>query len=999
MSRGRETSPEVVAALEAFLAALEEGTAPDREEFLARYPGVADELRPCLDALAFVHGATERPGDERAEIEGESLGDFRLVRELGRGGMGVVYEAEQRSLGRRVALKVLPFAAVLDERQLHRFRFEAQAAALLHHSHIVPVYAVGTERGVHYYAMQYIEGRTLQQLVDELKEKEAGGASRPASGPLGAITTEQSSKTPGYCRAIARVGADVADALDYAHGQGVIHRDVKPANLMVDAGGHVWVTDFGLARSTADTGLTLTGDLVGTARYMSPEQTRGRSVSVDHRADVYSLGATLYEALTLTPAFPGGDVHAVLRDIPVREPVPPRRLNPAVAPELETIVLKALAKEAEGRYDTAAEMAADLRRFLDHKPILARPPTLLDVASKWALRHRGLVAATVVFLVLAVVVFAVATVRVVGEQRRTQAALDEAERSYQRAVEAVDALLFEVAIKDLQDVSAMTQVQQKLLQRALEFYDLFLADYRDDARLALRAAQAQRRRAELLVLLGREDEARDAVQKASGTLAVLDDSDPDILRERAQVRMRESMFAATDRDYEKALALAQDALERLRAVEGATGTSADLAGVARALRFVGDKHDLLGQREEGVAAFEEAIAIQRNVVARTDDPERTTELADLVMELGKLHLHERPPTTAERYFREALALLEEIPGHPNARKILAPTLVNLAYACATTGRLDEAVRCYDRASMALRSLVRDYPAVPSYSMRLARCYGNWAVSYTVNGLVDKARSRARRAVEVARAVVGRFPTPGWRQALADHLMTLGHLARAEHPEELEKGVALYTECLEIWDELASEVEGAESHRARAFQANDGKPSYGFAQDHPDYRAKYYVMRTYRGRYRFDLGREHEALADFEARAEGLPCADAFEDLAKVRILSEDESLHNLELGAELARQAIDADRNHRECWLLLGLALYLRGDHAGAVAAIERMVREKPHYAEWILAAAYHALGDEERSAAARARAEEWLRDIEAGPWGLNRLQRFCRDTALAALD
>jgi tetratricopeptide (TPR) repeat protein len=254
-------------------------------------------------------------------------------------------------------------------------------------------------------------------------------------------------------------------------------------------------------------------------------------------------------------------------------------------------------------------------------------------------------------------------------------------------------------------------------------------------------------------------------------------------------------------------------------------------------------------------------------------------------------------------------------------------------------------------------------------------------------------------VDVVRAVVERFPTPSWRYMFTVYLANLGHLARAEHPDELEEGVKLYTECLEILEELANEVEGAESHRARLFEVNEGKPSVGFAKDHPDYRAAYYGMKIYRGRYLFDLGREQEALEDFEARASARPCADAFEELAKVRILSDDESVRDLEKGAELAQRGIDADEEDRECWMFLGLSRYLRGDHAGAVEAIKHMVRERPHYAEWILAAAYHALGDEERSAAARARAEEWLRDIEAGPWGLNRLQRFCRDTALAALE
>jgi serine/threonine protein kinase/Flp pilus assembly protein TadD len=368
------------------------------------------------------------------------LGDFRIVRQVGRGGMGVVYEAIQTSLGRRVALKVLPFAAALDATHLQRFKNEAQAAAHLHHPNIVPVHAVGCERGVHYYAMQFIDGQTLAEVIGELRRlagldsEDPGGPHEPASGdarfscsylpapalapvsvgdresalpaadtvrqPAAALSTAHATGDPVFFRTVANLAAQAAEALEHAHSLGVVHRDIKPANLLIDGKRNLWVTDFGLAQVQTDTRLTLTGDLVGTLRYMSPEQALAQPSGVSHRTDLYSLGATLYELLTLEPAFPGRDRQALLREIAFEEPRPPRRLNKAVPVELETIVLKAMAKNPAERYASARELADDLERFLKDEPIRARRPTLRQRARRWARRHQTVMwSAAVGFLV------------------------------------------------------------------------------------------------------------------------------------------------------------------------------------------------------------------------------------------------------------------------------------------------------------------------------------------------------------------------------------------------------------------------------------------------------------------------------------------------------------------------------------------------------------------------------------------------------------------------
>ncbi len=417
---------ELAQALESYLAAVENGRPPDPEQLLAAHPVVADRLRACLAGLRLVEGgAASLGGLPPEEADGDApppcLGDFRIVREVGRGGMGVVYEAEQVSLGRRVALKVLPLAATLGGTQLQRFHNEARAAAGLHHTNIVPVYFVGCERGVHFYAMQFIDGLSLATVIARLRQPAdraaapppadmpttadvpppGGGANGTASTqPAALLSTAGEARGREYSRAVAELGVQAAEALDYGHRIGVVHRDVKPGNLLLDGAGRLWVTDFGLAQMQGAESLTATGELVGTLRYMSPEQALAKRVPIDHRTDVYALGATLYELLTLQPPFDGKDRQELLRQIAFDEPRPPRKAIRAVPPELEVIVLKALEKSPADRYATAQEVADDLRRWLDDRPILARRPSLVQRLRKSARRYRAVVGAAAVGLLL-----------------------------------------------------------------------------------------------------------------------------------------------------------------------------------------------------------------------------------------------------------------------------------------------------------------------------------------------------------------------------------------------------------------------------------------------------------------------------------------------------------------------------------------------------------------------------------------------------------------------
>ncbi len=404
-----------------------------------------------------------------AENAKKRLGDFEILRELGRGGMGVVYEARQLSLNRKVALKVISSGLGLSSKAALRFQREAEAAGRLHHTNIVPIYSTGNENGMYYYAMELIDGPSLYQVIQALRRGKMDGSKVTASAATAAVGAEliaSTSAAPGGSSApgreppewvsdllhspslsgdttppptsmsrgssaslrssgehfdtLATMIAGVADALDYAHENGVIHRDIKPANLLLSKDGRLSINDFGLARILEQPGMTLSGEFVGSPLYMSPEQITAGRAPLDHRTDVYSLGATLYEILTLEPPFPGQSRDEVIAQIIHKEPVPPRRHNRKVPVDLETICLKALEKDPDRRYQTAGQFAEDLRRFVNRFAIGARRAGPMGRAMKWAKRRPGLAAALGCAILLALVAGFFARQAFQAEQRRVK---------------------------------------------------------------------------------------------------------------------------------------------------------------------------------------------------------------------------------------------------------------------------------------------------------------------------------------------------------------------------------------------------------------------------------------------------------------------------------------------------------------------------------------------------------------------------------------------------
>jgi eukaryotic-like serine/threonine-protein kinase len=499
------------AVVESFLDRFRRGERPPLAELAARYPELSSQIRELIPALVELEQHGERSRDLRPSAAGrgsfadsheegawpERLGDYRIIRRIGGGGMGVVYEAEHESLKSRVALKVVHPRYRAEPKYLRRFHAEARTAAGLHHTHIVSVFDYGDHDGVCYYAMQFIIGQPLDHVLADIRRLRdegtqadlrldpdafltvpdgAGGAQASAAvaglltgrfavttvpGAVGETaesigardwvplhsagivaeppkSTEPigESEAPAarssslselselrYFREIARLGAQVADALEYAHRRGVVHRDIKPSNLLLDSLGNVWVTDFGLAKLEEGGDLSQSRELVGTLRYMAPERLRGRS---DRRGDVYSLGATLYELLAFRPPFEDSDQIRLIERIRNERPAPPRQLGQSIPRDLETIVLKALAKDPKDRFGSAGELADELRRFVEGRTIRSRPVSIVEQFWRWCKREPWLAGANIAAALLITVLAVVSTANAVVYRNQARALSDQA---------------------------------------------------------------------------------------------------------------------------------------------------------------------------------------------------------------------------------------------------------------------------------------------------------------------------------------------------------------------------------------------------------------------------------------------------------------------------------------------------------------------------------------------------------------------------------------------
>jgi len=940
-------SPPAIPSLESLVAEVADefrerqrrGERPDVEEYAARHPHAADLLRRVLAAQLLFEPAA-------AGSVPPVVGDFRIVREAGRGAMGIVYEAEQLSLrGRRVALKILPVGPGMDPRRVRRFQNEASAAAGLNHPNIVPVYAVGQEGDRHYYAMQFIDGTSLDKV--NARTGVLGTDEPTADSPGVAVPTDAA-----YHRRVAEWGVQAAEALEYAHGLGVIHRDVKPANLLVDARGKVWVTDFGLARLAADAGLTEPGDVLGTLWYVSPEQAQASHGLVDHRTDVYALGATLYHLVTGRPSVAGGTRPEILYHLAHSDPVAPRKLVPGLPRDLETILLKALEKAPADRYPTAGELARDLRLWLENRPIQAKPPTVFDRARKWAGRHPLAILSAVAMLLVLAAVSTVAAVLIWRQEHLAQQALAAADRRLALTRRAADDMYTQVAEKWLASQSGLQPKQREFLEKARALYEELAEETGNQPRARFDAAYAGKRLAAIEARLGRLDHAVAAYRRAIRTLEQLAREDPD-------ERLYQHQLSETLSD------LGEDLFRAGRLTE-----ARETADRARSLaeQLVEWNPTEMNARRKLASALLTAWMVAR--AEKAAPPDRLRKLLERA-----LQQHEK--------IVEAGDLIEYDKG------VLGTVLGNLAITNMELANWAEVERLCLRRIDLYKELSAARREEPRYQEQLADAYRDLG-SMSLPQQKKDGKPALREAARISQGLADRFPdVPAYRFGLAGCYLNLGNLLREAgdppQPDGLDAEKA-YRRAVDLSETAAADAPTVIEYRDAHLTALNNLCLLLDSKKADDLLEV--GERLLRGREKL-VGDFPKNAAYREALAKSREHigVDYFNRAAD---LLSNPTPASLSSAKRLAARSTELMPEDADAWGLLGSVCHQQSDWRGVIAATDRFRKlnaARAGFALLDMARAYHRLGEKENAVACFREAQAWMEKHPPVPVELKELR------------
>ena len=821
-----------------FTSAIERGETPSIEEFARRYPRISDIIRNIFPAISKL---SDHSAEEANREIPHQLGDFRIEAEIGRGGMGIVYRATQLSIARTVALKVLPFASTLDRTQLQRFKNEVRAAGAICHPNVVPVFAMGEERGVHFYAMQWINGQSLADVIPEIhRQCEVDLGNEPDSANADSPTTisnrnvdtvtksipSRRNQRQEHFRTIAKLGMQAAEALAHAHECGVIHRDIKPGNLMLDDMGKLWITDFGLARFDNSATVTKPGDLLGTIRYMSPEQAEGNLGLVDQRSDVYSLGVTLYEWVTLRPAIDGESREQILRNVRRCEPQSPRKLDPTVPIGLETIIRKAIEKTPSDRYLSARQMAEDLHRFLNHRPLIAKRANLAGQIRKWGKRNpRFVMTAGILSSVLAVML-AVATVLIDQEKVKTEIALDAEQQQRRRADENLKMAretihrLYIEQTRQLDDQPGMTPTQRRFLEEAVHFYERLPKTESGSATIQQEAAQAHRRLANVLSRLGRNSDAIGHYRKAIEINSRITGEFPECFLAIAHSRLSIGDMFVRQRALPAAVDEFELATEALRSIPKnadddvhfqrkmlITSLDRSMASVAEKRGDLGEARRLLEKSANEAAMLCADKSISEHVLY---------DLILIQINYASFLFREFGDVSAESTYRSTLEQADRLrqanPGRVLYKSLVAGLQHELAVVLQQKGNVTESVGYYRTSIEMRRQMAQDFPHRPDYQEKLAEGFVNLGGLLHNNRQFDQAVTCFEHALSINQRLIERYPESSHhREDRASYISNLGN--SLEKVGRTDESRQWRMKLVEQWKSLAQSYPEQPTYRA------------------------------------------------------------------------------------------------------------------------------------------------------------------------------------------
>ncbi|QDU56113.1 tetratricopeptide repeat-containing serine/threonine-protein kinase [Aeoliella mucimassa] len=838
--------------LDTYLQGIERGEPMSPEQLLEQHPEEASYLRGYLSGLKLFHQAAAAPATEAAtrfhpEILGsqDTIGDFRLIRILGRGGMGVVYEAWQCSLQRKVALKVLPFTGNDDSVEIRRFKNEAQAAANIAHPHIVPVFSIGEEAGIHFYTMRLIEGPSLASLLDHLRVEtiachgETTAVELPADydncdhdvdrqqrdTELAIVGLNPSDRLSDRLRSVARLGAEAADALHAAHECGIVHRDVKPSNLLISNDGKLWITDFGLARCRDRDCNTQTGDIIGTMRYMSPEQARGQGDLVDHRTDIYSLGVTLYELATLNHPCP--EVANPQWIIDGRRPVakPLRSWNKHIPRDFETIVMKAISDEPGDRYRTALEFAEDLRRFEEGMPIKASPPSLLNRASKWARRHQRLATAAAMLIALLFagqsfnnLLLANKNAEIASKNVAIDQALVSSEQNLRQALEVLDRFGART-VDQLAAIPGAEGLRFELLKDSLDYYNQFEGQvdptsptFDNIARAYSNMGMLSERLGETEVALTRYSTARQLWQQKLAA----DGNAPDSVLQLAKVCNRLALLLIQESRLDEADSSLRQAEQTLatKPIDQAKVPS-NLVQLAVTKNNRGLWYKAKGNISQAIDCFEQSIHVLNHPqIEQSNDEDELRCLAASYNNLASLG-SEVEFDQARRAYAWAIDIQRKLVALAPTNRLyqgeLARTYSNLGYFLAQHQHWGDAKHSFRNAISIQQLLVQASPAAISYRRDWAISYNNLGMTQARVGEYQQALESFEQAYKIEKMLLNVVEQdPKLLSDLGSVCNNLGLLFQEQH--DFQRAETAYAEALRYQRNASLQVPGSSSYR-------------------------------------------------------------------------------------------------------------------------------------------------------------------------------------------